>query len=141
MANTVVVLEQLLVTEDWELGRQVLVEASAFAEDREQIEAEFAVSLRQLDAVLELPDASLRRLKEVVLERVQTRVRDYDDELYQRICVELDYCKNKDVWKWRAAEYLAAILDIVFGGGGVTLAVLLLKREALDRLCKCSKNS
>ncbi|MFA7387043.1 MAG: hypothetical protein WCZ87_05210 [Thiohalobacteraceae bacterium] len=91
--------------------------------------------------MLELPDASLRRLKEAILEKVQTRARNYDDELYQRFCVELDYCKNKDVWKWRAAEYLAAILDIAFGGGSVTLAVLLFKREALDRLCRCSKDS
>lgn len=139
MSNAVAVLEQLLVTEDWELGRQVLVDASVFADDAQRLEAEFDVSLRHLEMIFDLPDADRMRLKREILARFEARLRDYNDDLYQKICVELGYCANKEAWKWRAAEYLAGALDILFGGGGIALAVLLLKREYLDKLCKCPK--
>jgi hypothetical protein len=139
MPNGVVVLEQLLVTEDWELGRQVLIESSTLAEERREVEDRFEVRLESLESILDLPDASLKQLKEEILVKVEAKVREYNSDLYQKICVELDYCNNKDSWKWRAAEYTAAVLDIAFGGGGVALGVLLLKREYFDKLCKCKK--
>ena len=139
MPNGVMVLEQLLVTEDWDLARQVLVEASALAEERQDIEDRFGVSMRSLESILDLPEVSLKQIKRDILIKVEAKVREYNSDLYQRICVELDYCNNKDSWKWRAAEYTAAVLDIAFGGGGVALGVLLLKREYFDKLCKCKK--
>ena len=139
MPNGVVVMEQLLITEDWELGRQVLIESSALAEERQEIEDRFDVSIEKLELILDLPDASIKQIKKEILLKVEAKIRDYNSELYEKICVELDYCNNKDAWKWRAAEYTAAVLDIIFGGGGVALGVLLLKREYFDKLCKCKK--
>lgn len=139
MSNGIVVLEQLLVTEDWELGRQAFIESSVLSDERREIEEHFGISMDSLESILDLPDASFKEVKKEILLKIEAKVREYNRDLYKKICVDLDYCKNKDSLSWRIAEYAAAGLDIVFGGGGTALGVLLFKNEYLDKLCKCEK--
>ncbi len=139
MPNGLELIERLWVTEDWELARQVLLEAEELRNSRNEIEDEFGIDLEDLESVIDLPDASLRKLKERILTRVDEQVRGYNDALYQKVCVEWDYCNRKNTGKAELAEYLAALLDIVVTGGALALAALLLKRGYFDRLCQCSK--
>lgn len=132
-------VEQLFVTEDWELARQVIVEAPEFSDIRGEIENEHRIALGDLESIIDLPEASFRRLKEAILERVESRVREYNDAIHQKVCVEWDYCNKRESRKVEIAEYIAAVLDIVVTGGAVALAALLLKREYLDKLCRCPK--
>lgn len=65
------------------------------------------------------------------------------DELYQRVCVEFDYCARKKKVK-NEVELAGLIADILiaieaFGLGGIPVlsASVALVKWTLDRLCEC----
>jgi hypothetical protein len=64
-------------------------------------------------------------------------VGQFNDRLYQKVCVEWDYCARKDSGIALIIEALVSVLDIVITKGYFALAVLLLKRGYFDKLCRC----
>lgn len=132
-------IENLLVMEDWELARQVIVEADELEDVRIELEDEFQVDLNSLETIIDLPDASLKDLKKILLSKVRSLVQNRSQDLRRRICVELDYCNNKNSRKAEIAAYLVSALDIVVTGGAAALLALLIKQEYFDKLCQCPK--
>jgi hypothetical protein len=137
MANGVQTLESLLTTENWELARQAINEAPQFAGEKQRIEEEFGISLDYLGSIIDLPEDSFNRFQQQLFTTVKRYFTSAHDELYQKICIEFNYCEMKRKWGWRVAEYLIGIVDIFGGSGGGALAVLVLKTEVLDKLCGC----
>lgn len=132
-------IEELIVTEDWELARQIIQEAPEFEESRREIEARFGIAIGDLDSIIHLPEDSYRRLGKLLLETIEARLELIRDELHRKICEEFDYCRQKKKLGWRVMEYISGVLDIFFTKGGLTLAVLVIKNEFLDKLCRCKK--
>lgn len=135
--NGVATVEQLWVTEDWELARQALVEAPELDEVRREIEREFQIDLNNLEFIDDFPDAKLKRLKERLLIEIESFVSGFKASLVRQVCIHWDYCNQKNSRKSEIAQYLTAALDIVLTQGALTLAVLLMKREYFDKLCGC----
>lgn len=135
--NGLETVEQLWVTEDWELARQTLVEAPELEGARIEIERDFQIDLNNLDFIDDFPNAKLKRLKERLLIAVESFVSGFKDSLIRQVCIHWDYCNQKNSRKSEIAQYLTAALDIVITQGALTLAVLLMKREYFDKLCNC----
>jgi hypothetical protein len=134
---SVATVEELIVTEDWELARQVLVEAPELYDYRREIEAEFEIDLTNLGSIIDLPDALLSPLKLRLLTQVESWVYQFNDRLYQKVCVEWNYCARKDSGMVLIVEALISVLDIAITKGYFVLTVLLLKRGYFDKLCRC----
>ena len=139
MAHDLKTIEQLIVTEDWELARQIIEEVPEFEEDRSSIEAEFGVAIGDLGSIINLPEDSFRRFKKVLIQRLEARLDRIRDELHKKICEEFDYCRQKKKLGWRVMEYVAGVLDIFYTRGGITIAIAVIKNEFLDKLCDCKK--
>ena len=137
MPNGLELIERLWVTEDWELARQVLLEAEELRESRNEIEDEFNVDLEDLVSVIDLPDATLRKLKERILFTIEDHVRGFNEVLYQRVCIELDYCNRRNDPTIELLEFLTNALDFLVTAGLISLLALLLKRGYFDKLCQC----
>lgn len=133
--------EQLWVIEEWELARQILVGAPEFEEFREEIEYKFDIDLEILEDIVDLPDAGLRELQERILASVESFTNRFKNTLYDKVCVEWEYCKQKNSRKSVIAEYIASAIDIAMAGGALTLAIVLMKREYLDKLCHCPESN
>jgi hypothetical protein len=139
MVSDVLTIERLLTVENWELARQAIDEAGAFAEEKRQIEEEFEISLGDLGAIIDLPEDSLKRLQKRLLKAIDAYFTSAREELYEKICRQFDYCKMKKKWGWRVLEYLIGAVDVFATNGGATLAMLALKTEVLDKLCRCKR--
>jgi hypothetical protein len=66
-------------------------------------------------------------------------LRKHKKELYQKICVEFDYCARVKR-QGKNADLLLGLLDATVAIlGGISLALLawMLKKNILDRLCRC----
>lgn len=135
--NGLATFEQLWVTEDWELARQALVEAPELEEVRIEIEREFQVDLNDFGFIDDLSNAKFKKLKERLLTGIESFVSGLKVRLVRQVCVEWDYCNQRDSRKSEIAQYLAHALDIFITQGAMTLAVLLMKREYFDKLCGC----
>ena len=135
--NGLETVEQLWVTEDWELARQTLVEAPELEGARIEIERDFQIDLNNLDFIDDFPNAKLKRLKERLLIAVESFVSGFKDSLIRQVCIHWDYCNQKNSRKSEIAQYLTAALYIVITQGALTRAVLLMKREYFDKLCNC----
>lgn len=137
MPNGLQTIEQLLVTEDWELGRQIIVETEDFRDIREEIEGEYDISLDNLVTIIALPADFFETLKQRILTAIESRIEIFNDAMYQLICVEWDYCARRGDPMTDIAEHLiGAILDLMVTGGA-SVAILLLKRGYFDGLCQC----
>ncbi|RBI65398.1 hypothetical protein DQ400_18115 [Vreelandella sulfidaeris] len=142
MSNDLAVFEEYWVTEDWELARQVILGSDKMYElYGAKIEADFEVELGNLESIIELPDAKLKKLKDLLIANVITFVKGYDRDLKRKVCEEWDYCSKRNSSKAEKVEYLILALDIVATSGLLALVTLLLKREYFDKLCKCSNKS
>ena len=130
-------IEELLATDKWELARQTIVESPVFAPERDRIENEFGISLSDVSSVIDLPLDSFKKLQKRLLDVVQDYFATVRDQLYQRVCVEFDYCEQKKTRGWRIMEYLVGVFDVLVTNGGATLAMLALKTEVFDKLCGC----
>jgi hypothetical protein len=137
MANGVQTIEGLLIAENWELARQAIDEAPQFAQEKRKIEEEFGISLGDLGSIIDLPEDSFKRLQTRLLTTANGYFTSAHDELYEKICIRFDYCEMKKKWGWRVLEYLIAAVDVFATNGGATLAMLALKTEVLDKLCRC----
>ncbi len=139
MTTTTLTLPELLAQEDWELARQVLIYSPEFAADRVELENEFGIDFSDLGAVVDLPtnkrDDFLRRMQRLI----EAKMEQYRDDLYEKVCVEMDYCNQRNSSKWKFAEYGIAVFDVIFGQGALALLAILMKKEMLDRLCRCSE--
>ena len=137
MVSDVQTMERLLTAENWELARQAINEAVQFAEEKQKLEEEFEISLGDLGSIIDLPEDSLKRLQKRLLKTVDAYFTSARDELHKKVCGEFDYCKMKKKWGWRVCEYLIGAVDVFATNGGATLAMLGLKTEVLDKLCRC----
>ena len=92
--NGLETVEQLWVTEDWELARQTLVEAPELEGARIEIERDFQIDLNNLDFIDDFPNAKLKRLKERLLIAVESFVSGFKDSLIRQVCIHWDYCNQ-----------------------------------------------
>lgn len=127
----------LLVREDWELARGAIVDLPQLDAQRSKVEGEFGISLNDLEAIFSLPFLPLERLKRHLLDVALGHLDAIRDELYREVCVKLGYCHAKRTTAWRMAEYIAGVIDVIHTMGALSLAILAIKREVLDRLCGC----
>ena len=106
---------------------------------RQELEDQFQVDLNSLETIFDLPDASLKKIKEILISKVLLLVQSRRQDLRRLICFELDYCNYKKSRKAEIAAYLVSALDIVVTGGAASLLALLIKQEYFDKLCQCPK--
>jgi len=130
-------IEEMVATENWNLAREVISTSEDFSNERDLIENEFEVSMDNLGSIIDLPHDRFENLKKRLLEIIKKRFISLEAELYQQICIELDYCNAKKEKGWRITEYIAAVFDILLTGGATALAILAIKTEYLDKLCGC----
>ncbi len=135
--ETLRTMEELLQQEPWDVARELIESHPGFADARLIVDAEFGVWVGDREGILDLPEADLRRLKQRLIELVQEKLLEQREELHEKICVELDYCKVKDQGRAKLVRYLAGALDVFFTSGGVSLAILVLEEEFLKKLCGC----
>lgn len=136
MTATATFLE-VVTWEDWELARVALIELPQLEDSCALIEESFGVSLRDLEAILDLPPVSFEALRKRLIDAALAFLHARRDELRQKICVDLDYCELKKTSRWRIAGYIAAVVDITYTKGALSLAILALKQEVFDKLCGC----
>ena len=132
-------VESFIVLEDWELARRAVAELPELAAERERLETMFSVNLDDLQDVLSLDPKLLENFKRRVTVTALGGAAATRDWLTQEICVRLDYCSKREELGWRIVEYILGLIDVLHTQGFISLLVLMIKQEYLDRLCKCPK--
>ena len=130
-----------LQKDEWDLAVEVLATIEAFSEARYRLENKYQSDVRDLQRLALLPAFEFKKFQRDAIRAVERRLHSINHDLYQRICVELDYCDRRDMPQARLISYLIGILDIAFGSGAIALAVLIAKREYLDKVCNCPREA
>jgi len=128
-----------LKKDDWVLALQVMTTVDAFAEQRYRFERDYDTDLRDLGHIALLPAFKFKRLKRDAVRSVEKGLHKINDELYQKLCRDFNYCERRDMPLSRLISYLIGVLDVIYGEGAIALAVLIAKREYLDKVCNCPK--
>ena len=91
------------------------------------------------------PNSGIRKLYPYRVYYLRKRIKEEfersKDQLYQKICVEFEYCKKVKEYG-KTVKLLRALLDlglIILGGADGGLVAWALRWKLLDRLCKCDK--
>ncbi len=120
-----------------ELARIVVLENQHFADVGQFLDHRYDGQWRQHGWLLMQDRSVATQFKREIFSRIERIVRQYNHHLYQAICVNLNWCQNRNHPTVEHAEYIAAALDIFGTNGAAALTVLLIKRKFLDKLCNC----
>jgi hypothetical protein len=125
--------------DDWALALEVLSSSNRFVEQRHYIESKYESDVRDIQRLLLLPEFQFKKFKKDAIHAVESGLHDINHQLYKRLCVDFNYCDRRDMPLARLLSYLIGVLDVVHGSGAIALAVLIAKREYLDKVCNCPK--
>jgi hypothetical protein len=128
-----------LQKDDWALALEVLTTVEAFGEPRYRLEQKYEMDIGDVQRLALLPAFEFKRFKRDAVRAVEKRLHAINHDLYQKLCIDLKYCERRDMPQARLISYLIGILDIIFGAGAIALAVLIAKREYMDKVCNCPR--
>lgn len=130
-------LVHVFALEQIELARIVVLENQHFGEVGHLLDHRYNGQWREHGWLLMQDRSVVTQFKREIFSRIERIVRRSNHHLYQSICINLDWCQNRNHPTIEYAEYIAAALDIFGTNGAAALTVLLIKRKFLDRLCNC----
>ena len=121
--------------EQIELARIVVIENQHFSEACQYLDRKYSHEWRQPGWLLAQERLAVTQFKREIFSRIDQIVRQANHQLYQGICVNLNWCESRNKSTIEYADYIAAALDIFGTNGAAALTVLLIKRKFLDKLC------
>lgn len=128
-----------LQKDDWALAVEVLSSSDHFSEQRDQLQRKYETYVDDIQKLALLPALEFKTFKRDAIRAVERDLHDINHELYKRLCVDFNYCDRRDMPLARLISYLIGILDVIYGQGAIALAVLITKREYLNKVCNCKK--
>ncbi len=131
--------DTLMKLETWEVAFYLIRDSDDLYDLQVDLQKEFEVNFDDMESVIDLPTDSFRDFKEKVILRA-TEVLDSNREaLYQKVCVEFEYCRKRNTLTATALEAAVISLDIAQTGGVAYLVFFGFKRGFFDELCGCDK--
>jgi len=130
-------LVEHLQLEPVNLAIHVVLNNDEFLEVDDYLIKKFGDDWKRPDWLYTQNPETISQFKREIFSQVENFVRRRNHDLYQSICVQMNWCEMRNQPIVENAEALAGVLDIYLTNGIAALSVLLLKRKFLDKLCNC----
>lgn len=139
MAGELQTYEEIMRLEEWEAAFYAIRDSDDMYDLQQELEKDFEIDFDNMEDVKDLPQDTFSDFKKRVTLTVTNHLNSVKDQLYQKVCVEFEYCKKRDTFSAKTLEGLILLLDFFKTGGIAYFTFFGFKSGFFDQLCRCGK--